>query len=404
MKENKSNIVIITLFITYLILTGFLTIKNNINTFKEGIDSLIRRENWNTLTISEKTKEVNNTIDTIFSNKIAGKYDYIDIYGLFQNTMNKKVIEDVEDNKRVIKLSNNSLAFIYPDMDISNWSDKITAVSDYAKENNIYMLYVDAPWRIGKNVTTPFYIKDNVAKVDKKFVTKLKENKVNVLRLKDKLKGNEKDWFFGTDHHWNIETAFESYKIIMKKIDKNVNLGLKEEYLNNYKTTVYKNVFLGTYGKRVGKYYGKPDDFAYILPNFETKFDVINNIKWDSEQSHLVGSFDKVFTYPEYVEKKELDRESSTYYTYAEGGKAEVKITNLKAYNDKKVLILKDSFAEPVYPFISINFKETRIVDTRVFRRIRLYTYIEKYKPDVILFIHTPTSLYDERLVDFQLR
>ncbi len=405
MKNNKkSNIVLITLFITYLVVTGFLTIKCNINSFKKDLDSLFEKEDWDTLTFLEKINNTRDTMEATFSDKLLGKYDYIDIYGLFQNMMNKKVVEDVEDKKRVIKLSNGSLGFVYPDININDWVEKITAVSEYSKKNNIYMLYVDAPWRIGKNVSTPFYIKDNVGKVDKKFTNRLKENKVNVLKLKDKLKGNEKNWFFNTDHHWNIETAFESYKIIMKKINKNINLGLKEEYLNNYKTTTYKNIFLGTYGKRVGKYYAGIDDFKYILPEFETKLDVTNNRNWDLEESHLVGTFENVFTYSEYLDNTQLDREMSTYYTYSNGTKAEVKINNLNSYNNKKALILKDSFADPVYPFLALNFKETRVIDVRRFKAIRLYTYIEKFQPDVIIFIHTPTSLYDETLINFQLK
>jgi len=117
-----------------------------------------------------------------------------------------------------------------------------------------------------------------------------------------------------------------------------------------------------------------------------------------------MGEFEKVFTYPEYLDTQELDRVMSTYYTYSEGTKAEVRIKNLSGYNNKRLLVLKDSFADPVYPFLSLNFGETRVVDVRRFRAIRLYTYIEKFKPDVILFIHTPSSLYDDSLINFQLK
>jgi len=407
-KNNKSNqtnnIVVITLFLTYIFITGIVTLNNNKTRFINTYNLTVEKEEFKKYDINEKYNNLKANLESVFSSNIVGKYKYIDIYGQIQNMMQKKVVEDVEDNKRVIKLSNDDLTFIYPDKDVTNWINKISAVSDYSKENNIYMLYANAPWKVAENAKLPFYLKDYVTNVKNNFITGIEKNKVNIINLEEKLEGNVNEWFFKTDHHWNIETAFNAYELIMKNIDKNVEINLQKKYLNDYSKRVYKDIFLGTYGKRVGKYYVGVDDFSYILPNFKTSLDVINNIDWDKESSHLIGEFEKVFTYPEYLENDELDRKMSTYYTYSEGTKAEVKISNLKAYNNKKILILKDSFADPIYPFISLNFKETRVIDVRRFRAIRLYSYIEKFEPDVILFIHTPSSLYDDSLINFQLK
>ena len=106
-------------------------------------------------------------------------------------------------------------------------------------------------------------------------------------------------------------------------------------------------------------------------------------------------------TYPEFLTYN-LDRDMSTYYTYSKGTKSEIIVLNKNAYNDKKLLILKDSFADCVYPFLSINFEETRVLDIRRYKNIRLYRYIRKYKPDAILFLQNAQSLYDETLIQWK--
>ena len=382
-KEKIFKILSIFLFVCYISFGLVITIYKN--------RTLINGEKLN----KEK-------IDEIFSNNIAGKYSYIDIYGLSQRLLNKRVIEDAADGKRVIKLKNGQLSFIYPKIETNEWAEKIINVQEYCNKKGIYMLYVDAPWKINQKEDLPFYLKDYVNEVEDSFISSLKKEYVNYIRIKDYIKKD--NYFFKTDHHWNIETAFEVYQIIMNNIEDNTDFVIKQEYLTNFNKKTYNKIFLGTYGKRVGKYYSGIDDFTYITPNFETSFEVINNRDWDKNESELKGSFEETLTYKEFLEVEKLDRELSTYYTYGKGTKAEIIIKNNNSYNNKKILILKDSFADPVYPFLSLNFKETRVIDVRRFRAIRLFSYIENNKPDIVLFIHTPTSLYDSSLINFQYK
>lgn len=403
-NNNTNNIIIIVLFLTYIFATGLITIKNNIYNFKNTYISITNKDKYKNSSLNEKYSILKNNYENIITSNILGKYDYIDIYGLTQKMMFKNVVEDVDNSKRVIKLSNGSLTFIYPKKNVNKWVNQISAVSEYSNKNDIYMLYVNAPWRIDNDTKLPFYIRDYVGETTDKFLTGIKNNKVKVLDLREKLEGNSSDWFFNTDHHWKIETAFNAYEIIMKELDKNIDINLESKYLTDFDKKEYDDMFIGTYGKRVGKYYGGVDNYTYILPSFKTNLEVINYIKPNKESSHLVGSFKNVLTYKEYLITDELDREMSTYYTYGEGTKAEIRIKNHNAYNDKKIIILKDSFADPVYPFISLNFKETRVLDIRNYPGINLYTYIDEFKPNAIIFIHTPTGLYNKALINFELK
>ena len=400
MKELLKKIAIIV-FVIYLTSVMSLTITKNKNVFKEAFDNLKINEEYKNNSKYEKIVMYKDTFEDIFNNKIYKKDNYIDIYGLFQKTLLKKVVEDVDDQKRVVKMNNGKLTFVYPKWNIDEEAEKVINLSQYAKEKDIYMVYINIPWRVKDNSELPFYIKDYVTDTNNKMLKKLSTGNVNIIDLENILSGDYDSWFYDTDHHWTTETAFESYKIIIKNINDELDIGLTGKYLNNFTRKVYKDIFLGTYGKRVGKYYDGMDDFVYITPYFDTKFEVINYRNVGEVESIKKGNFTETFTYPEFLDRN-LDRDLSVYYTYSKGTKAEVNITNLNAYNNKKLLILKDSFADSAYPFLALNFQKTKVIDVRRYKAIRLHKYIERYNPDVIIFLQNAQSLYDKTLFNWQ--
>ncbi len=399
-KNNKNNIVIATFFIIYIFATMFFTIKENYTKIKETSKTVIY--NPDKLKYKDRVDLFKSSNESVFANNLVLKYDYIDTYGLFQKVLFKRVVSDAGAGKDVIKLSNGNLSFAYPDTDEMYWVDKLSIVNEYTKEKGIYMAFAIAPWSISEEAKLPFYVKDNLGEVRSRFVINSLDKGINIIDLQSELTTDPSNWFFRTDHHWTIDTAFESYKIIANHLDKELDLNITDKYYNDFNRTMYPNAFLGSYGKRVGKYYAKLDDFEYIYPNFDTNFDVVNS-EWDVMTSHYVGDFRHSIAHEEYLTMGIDDaRETSIYYTYTNGGRALVQINNLDPINNKKILILKDSYGEPVFAFLSLVFKEVRAVDVRCWANINLKKYIDDYNPDAVLFLHTPSSLYDKKLINFK--
>ena len=399
-KQNKNNIIITILFLVYIFATMIFTIKYNFKDIKKTIKSIVKT--IYTENIPKGITNFKNGVEQTFSNDVYLKNEYIDVYGMFQKVLNKNVVEDVGQGRNVVKLSDGGLTFVYPSMDETKWVNKISTISEYSKNHNIYMTFAMAPWRVGESSKLPFYIEDYTGDVSARFLEKIKKNGVNVIDFSKELDCKTEECFFKSDHHWNIGTAFKAYQNIAYKLNKDVGLNLTDKYLNDFSSKNVKKVFLGSYGKRTGKFYSKVDDFEYIYPNFATSLEVINS-NWDKEINHLVGKFDNTLIYKDYLKTNyDKERNSSVYYTYTNGGKALVRIINHKSPNNKKILILKDSFAEPVFSFLSLDFKETRAIDVRCWKNIKLKQYIDKYKPDVLLFLHTPSSLYDDGLINFK--
>ncbi len=399
-KNNKSNIIIAVIFLVYIFLTCLFTIKNNYLELRKDLRTAIKTEK--DLKMIDRVINLRDRVESVFANKIALKYDYIDIYGLVQQVQGKKIISDVGEGMDVVKLSDGSLAFIYPDRDVTDWINKVTETSNYATKKGIYFSYVMAPWRINENAKLPFYLEDYAGDVSKRLLSGLENNNINTIDLEKRIEIDKKSWFFASDHHWTIKAAFNSYQIIAKQLDKDVGINLEYDKLTDFSIEKYPHSFLGSYGKRTGKYYSKVDSFDYIYPNYDTLLNVSNN-DWDKEVSNLTGTFENTLIYKDFLNlNADTGRETSVYYTYTNGGKASIKIKNHNANNNKKLLVLKDSFAEPVFAFLSLNFNETRAIDIRSIKNINLKEYIDSYKPDIILFIYNPSSIYDVTFVNYK--
>ena len=399
---KKIKLLFIVCFVGYLLFTLVMTLALYKNEFKENYLLLEDAEEYKKSAKYDKLVLIKDNIESTLNDRVYSKPFYIDMYGLFQKSMFKRIVGDVDSSKRVIKMKNGKLTFAYSNKDVSKYAKKITNLYNFAKQSNIYMAYINIPWRVPDNNELPFYVEDNVARTNSKMLRKLRANNVNIIDLEKSLTGDYNSWFYDTDHHWKTETAFEAYQIIAKELADNLKYDIPDDYLTNFNKEVYKDIFLGTYGKRVGKWYAGVDDYAYILPNFDTKFEVTNYRDAGKVEDKRAGSFKETMTYPEFLEIKGVDREMSTYYTYSKGTKAEIIVKNLNSYNDKKLLVLKDSFADCTYPFLSLNFKETRVLDIRRYKNIKLYSYIKKYKPDAILILQNAQSLYDETLIQFK--
>ncbi len=401
MKKNN-NLIIVILFCSYIFITGICTLVNNSYSLKNEIEIVLNNKK-----IKSKVKKFNSIkeiVESKLSNNISGKYAYIDLYGAAQKVMLKNIVTDAGDGKNVVKLSDGNLTFIYPEYDGSKIIEKLTTIKQYGDKNDIYVLYTLAPWKISDNSQIPFYLSDHVNENKENFIKGLKNNNIPFINFEDELDGTTFDWFFRTDHHWNIQTAFSAYKKIMTRLSDEQKAKINEEYLNNYEVVKYENIFLGTYGKRTGIFYGGLDNYNLYLPKFDTDLEVSYKRNFGKVEVTKKGKFKDTLVYEDYVNVDKIDREMSTYYAYGEGTKAEVVIKNNSAQNKNNLLIIKDSFADPVYPFLALNFKETRVLDIRRCRKIDLFDYIKKNKIKIIVYIQSPGTLNDETIHDYRLK
>ncbi len=158
-----------------------------------------------------------------------------------------------------------------------------------------------------------------------------------------------------------------------------------------------KKSFVGSQGKRVGKYYTDIDDIRLYIPKFKTNltyslFNSENNLIKNRK-----GDFYNSLINVEDMESKDVYK--SKYESFLDTDD-EVHIVNNNTHNTKKILFIKDSFAKPVAGYMSLNFKETRLLDLRYFKG-NTYDYIKKYNPDIVVMLYNPSSIKNEDMFNF---
>ncbi len=154
-----------------------------------------------------------------------------------------------------------------------------------------------------------------------------------------------------------------------------------KEFLNlkNYTIEIKKDLFLGSSGKRVGKYYAGVDDFPVITPKKDFNFEV----ELVEENIKKQGSFEEVLCD---VNKLKNDYFNLNPYAYYTGADDQRNIINKDALENKKVLYIGDSFSLVPQPFLSLNFTTVHKRDMRHFKE-DFEEYYNKFDPDIVIVL-----------------
>ena len=160
--------------------------------------------------------------------------------------------------------------------------------------------------------------------------------------------------YFRTDHHWTQYGAYLAYEELMHT--------LSLEPVDNSSLTVHKTSgFQGTLYSRFRGTFTKGEDF--VLYEFPEKEYTVEYAGEDRLEERILF-------------KENLD-ERDKYKVYLDGNHPLIKIRNNQAEREEKVLVLKDSYANAMIPYLAESFSEVHYMDLRYYNA-SLSAYIEK--------------------------
>jgi len=187
--------------------------------------------------------------------------------------------------------------------------------------------------------------------------------------------------FYKTDHHWRVKTSIWAGQEISKKLNELYDFDLNVELLdtNNF-TEKLVGKWLGSMGEKVIPLYDKENFYIYS-PKYAT------DINWilfgGGELFQSSGSFDSLYHFvSDTIESKQA-------YEAAYPGLIFSQNNNLP--DGKKILLIGDSYNNPLSKFLALVFKEVNFIQ----RRSSLLDDYLANKPDVVVL-----SFYGAILVD----
>ena len=354
--------------------------------------------------VSEETEDG----DDVVNNALKSKMTYIEVNTFIRDALGQNVKND--NGRLVMKLNNGYLTYYYERTSDEKINQQVSCYTDlyqYCKSKDIPMVYFQAPNKVDpNNPQLPDGYTDNCNDAIDRYLKGLKSNGVPYVDLRTALKNdfdNYYECFFITDHHWLPETGFWASGKILEYLSDTYNLEYNKTVINEnqYSKRVYNEWFLGSLGKKVGRNWSGVDNITLIYPNFITNLSVETHYVKD-KTTHVTGDFlnsiivQKNLQYRgEYPTSEEMNRKKC-YAAYTGGDFPKQIVKNNRATNDTKLLILRDSFACGVTPFLSVAVAETHVLDLRYLpENFSVQDYINEINPDAVLCLFSETNLVE---------
>lgn len=175
----------------------------------------------------------------------------------------------------------------------------------------------------------------------------LSDHKISTVDLFTPLQSASDQYiYYKSDHHWTSYGAYLAYNASAKS------LGIQSVPLSNFNIEHVSHDFLGTlYSKTMYDRMGKDTIDLYSYPAGAQVTEVIVNPGANEKK------YESMY-FREFLDKKDK-------YSVFLGSNQPVITVKTNANNGKRLLILKDSYAHSLVPFLSLHYSEITMVDMR---------------------------------------
>lgn len=369
MKEKVRSIIFASLIISISIVNGISPTKvfsSKENRYLEGFPKL----DYNSITSGKFSSEFENYA----TDQFIARDNWIWLKTLSQLAIFKK------DNGRVYFGKEDYLFDIPNDIDEEQFEENMNNINKFLEElikyNNeivIKAMLVPTKTEILGGKLPPYAPIIDEKMLMERIKSKLSNN-ITVIDLIDTLKAYSNVYiYYKTDHHWTTHGAYYAYKSYMDAI------GQTPLTKDQFIMEEVADDFLGTSYRKANLYLGQPDSIYNYRP---------------------LKAIDYKMTINNETEEKELYDESflnkTDKYSYFLGGdKALINIeTSVK--NNKTIVVVKDSFANSLLPFLINHYENIVVLDTRYYNS-SIGEYIKGIDADEVLLLYNIQNFVNEK-------
>lgn len=193
------------------------------------------------------------------------------------------------------------------------------------------------------------------------------------------------NYWYMTDHHWNVDGALIAGKLIADYLNRNCGTSYDPDYFapETYIRKRWKNVFIGSLGKKFTLSYSNDqrEDFDILYPRFTTGFTIEI-----PEKSYIKRGDFSVLLSPERIHYNSYW--ANPYSAFLGGDNKIVRIVNHKIPKGKKIIVIKDSYSNAMIPYLALQTKEIVLLDPRFISQKEIETAIKREKADILFIMY----------------
>lgn len=262
---------------------------------------------------------------------------------------------------------------VYPKRDINNakkpFATRVDSYNHYAQQLtgvDFYCYYIETDVDVD-------FIGGHISHDFANLLADSLDSSIAFRSLKVESVNDYTQYFFRTDHHWNHSGQAKGYRDIVSllKGDSEKLLTLNPIKVENLKYNGYKSRKLNNYTIY--------DDFYLNAVSLKPHTVTINGelAQYGNEQQYLAGDFDK--------------SQGANHYAFCFGSDYGLIDYDFKRPNQANLLIIGDSFSNPINAFIASHFNHTYIVDLRHYQKdmgkpFDLADFVTQHQVDKVLF------------------
>ncbi len=343
---------------------------------------------------SELVTKAENKLSPFVSKYLVGYDKAVELAHGYDGIINWNFVSFSEYNG-ISELPDGYLAEFKEEREIDEWIDSLISFKDFVEGQGIDFLYVQAPGKVSDHDDTDIsgYVDFSNQNADR-LIAGAVEGGVDVYDLREevvKAGFHNHDLFYRTDHHWKISTGCWGAQKVLEYCNEQYGFNADTNLLDadKFEEVIYPEWFLGSQGKKVTLSRTTPDDVALIYPKYETKFHyVIPAIEMDE-----IGDYSIFYDMDKIKEKDyyNLDAYGACNYT----NQPLIQIDNLLDVDDKKILIIHESFGNCVISPLAICEKRIDSIDPRYFNG-SIEAYIKETQPDIVIAMYNVGAIGGE--------
>lgn len=196
---------------------------------------------------------------------------------------------------------------------------------------------------------------------------------IKFIPIYDKLKANKNEYiYYKTDHHWTADGAYLGYEAFCESS------GIEATNKEDFEKIIGSNDFYGSLSSKVGLFGLYRDKLNIYIPKNSNL--LVNYVIEQKKETSLFNS-DKL---------KHKDK----YQVFLNGNHPLIEIETDKNL-DKKILVIKDSFANNFVPFLTENYGNIFLIDLRYYTD-SINEFIKNNDINEVLFLYNVNTFNED--------
>lgn len=275
------------------------------------------------------------------------------------------------------------------DIRLNGQAAAAVAFAGWLRKRGIEYVYVQLPCKmdLGGKMCPACFTHTSYQAADG-LLAELSNGGVEMIDLRPELASDServRRFFYRTDHHWNNDAVFFAFRRVASRLGYEVNDA-------DWTRSTVADCFLGSTGRRTGRWFCGKDDMILYYPKFKTQM----SLDIPSAHLHVVGSFQQ--TNMRNASKIHPGEVNERAYSEAYVGEiAPIAFhRNETAPVRRRVLVIGDSFVRPLEAFLSTAVTDLCVVDPRRYRKGTIADCVRSFKPDIVLQMQNPSTLTND--------